>query len=223
MRPAQSREHERRRYGRIQLDDEPLPAVLDEAAVQVIEVSVVGCRISHDTRFSPTTNSRTIRVTWNDRKMEFWCEIVRSTLFKIGRGAGDKSIYHSGIRFIEASGDSEATLRDLIAARIIRALEEQKANARGIPPLDQYTYRVGKSNRYLRCEFTGDRWRNMETTRVEQPENGFTISADIDPAQIEILCRTYERADPHGRRLTQILAELSIRKEEGTKVRRYTP
>ena len=224
MRPAQGREQDRRRYGRIELDDEPIPAVLDGVAVQVIEVSVVGCRIAHDTRFAPTTDPRTLDINWNGREMRFWSEIVRSTLFKVGRGPHDKSIYHSGIRFIEAAGESEATLREVIAGRIIRALDEQKANARGIPPtLSGYTYQIGKSNRYRRCEFTGDRWRNMETNRTEQPESGFTISADVEPSQVELLCRTYERTDEPGRRLTQILAELSIRKDEGTPVRRYTP
>ena len=223
MAPADLREEDRRRYGRIQLDDDPIPAVLDAVPVKVIEVSVVGFRIAHDARFPPTPPVHEMRVEWKDTRMTFRCELVRSILFQIARTAGEKSVYHTGVKIVEAEGDSEIVLRDLIAARIIRALEEQKANARGIPPISGYSYNVGKSNRYRRCEYADGKWRKFETTRNDQPPTGFTISAEVSPVDVDILCRTYEIEDETGRRLTQILAELSIRKEEGGTPRKFSP
>ena len=223
MSSTELREEDRRRYGRIQLDDDPIPAVLDGVQVKVIEVSVVGFRIAHDLRFPPTPPIHDIAVEWKARPMKFRCELVRSTLYQIARTAGEKSIYHTGVKILEPDGDSELVLRDMIAARIIRALEEQKANARGIPPISGYTYNVGKSNRYRRCEYTDGKWRKLDSTKTEQPKSGFTISAEVAPADVETLCRTYEIEDEVGRRLTQILAELSMRKEEGGTPRKFSP
>ena len=38
-----------------------------------------------------------------------------------------------------------------------------------------------------------------------------------------MLCKAYEAMGTEGRRLTKMLAELSIRKTEGTPTRRYVP
>lgn len=200
-----------------------MPATIDLVSVRVIELSVVGFRVEHSDRFPGNLERREIKLNWNSQTMQFACSVVRSTMHQLARRAGEKSIYHSGIRIEEPIGDSELILRDFIASRIIRALEEQKANARGIPPLSRYTYQVGKSNRYRRCEFIDGMWRKTETNRPEQPTAGFTISAEVDPIQIDLLCRTYQVTNEPGRKLTQILAELSIRKEEGTPTRRYVP
>ena len=221
--PSQSRESDRRRYGRIHLDDDPLPATVDLVPVRIIELSVVGFRVEHTDRFPGNLDRRELKLTWSGQMMQFSCTVVRSTMHQLARRPGEKSVYHSGIRIEEPIGDSELMLRDFIASRIIRALDEQKANARGIPPLSGYTYQLGKSNRYRRCELVDGMWRKTETNRPEQPVTGFTISADIDPVLIDLLCRTYQGTNEQGRRLTQILAELSIRKEEGTPTRRYVP
>lgn len=212
---------ERRRFGRIDLE-QPLTGFIGEIRIDIVEVSVVGFRVLHEARFPPGED-REIRVTWQEREMRFACNIVRSTLFRLAKNAAEKSIYQSGVRIEEATGDSETVLRDLIAHRVMRALEEQKANAHGVPPIGAYTYQVGKGDRFRRCELTDGRWRKFDTTRTDQPGEGFTISAEIDPGEVELLCKTYEVMPTEGRRLTKMLAELSIRKSEGTPTRRYVP
>jgi len=74
-----------------------------------------------------------------------------------------------------------------------------------------------------RCEYIDGEWRKSETSRTQQPPNGFTISADVDLDHVEMLCETWETTTAEGRRLTQLLAELSISREEGVPVRRYVP
>jgi hypothetical protein len=212
---------ERRAFGRIELDP-PLRGFLDEIPVSVVDVSVSGFRVAHDARIAPAPTRR-IRLEWDDKEMEFGCVVARSTLFRLARTASEKSIYHSGVRILEPVGESEAHLRDLIARRVIRALEEQKANARGIPPLDNYTYRVGKGDRFRRCELIEGVWRKVETAIRTQPTEGFTVAAETSSREVEILCETYEQTTEEGRRLTRILAQLSISKDEGTGTRRYTP
>jgi hypothetical protein len=212
---------ERRRFGRIDLE-EPLTGWIGDVRLDIVEVSVVGFRALHEVRFPPGEHHE-IALTWQGREMRFACTMIRSTLFRLAKNAAEKSIYQSGIRIETGVGDSEQSLRDLIAYRVMRALEEQKANARGLPPIGSYTYQVGKGDRFRRCELNGGRWRKFDTTRSEQPADGFTVSADIDPHQVDLLCQTYEAVSGEGRRLTKMLAELSIKKTEGTPTRRYVP
>ncbi|HSP15079.1 MAG TPA: hypothetical protein VLV78_10025 [Thermoanaerobaculia bacterium] len=212
---------ERRAFGRIELDP-PLRGFLDEIPVSVVDASVSGFRVAHGARISPAP-TRHIRVEWEEKTMEFGCVVARSTLFRLAQRPDEKSIYHSGVRILEPVGDSEDVLRELIAQRVIRALEEQKANARGIPPLDTYNYQVGKGDRFRRCEMIDGVWRKVETAIRQQPVDGFTVSAEVEAREVDLLCKTYEQTTDEGRRLTKILAQLSISKEEGTGTRRYVP
>lgn len=212
---------ERRRYGRVRLET-PLVADFAGTRARVLEVSVVGMLIAHEGKISPGTTHDLI-IDWDGSELEFSCRVVRSTLWRLAKAAGERSIYHSGLKVVAARGNASLRLRELLAERIIRALEEQKANARGIPPLAAYMYQPGKGELYRRCEFIDGVWRKSETIRPQQPPNGFTISADVDPANVDILCRTWEMTTAEGRRLTQMLAELSIDKSEGVPVRRYVP
>jgi hypothetical protein len=216
-----NRPRERRRYGRIELD-EPLSGYFGASRVRVFELSVTGFMVAHEARYAPGEVGHLV-LEWNGAKLELICCLVRSTLWRLAKSIGEKSIYHSGLQIIESVGDAYARLRELIAERIIRAIEEQKANARGIPPLAAYMYQPGKGDLYRRCEFVDGTWHRGETARTDQPANGFTISADVDPEQVELLCRTWETTTAEGRRLTQMLAALSIRNDEGVPTRRYVP
>src|SRR5688572_13404537 len=178
--------------------------------------------IAHEGKIAAGT-THDLTLDWEGTKLDFVCRVIRSTLWRLAKRAGEKSVYHSGLRILESHGDSSLRLRELLAQRIVRALEEQKANARGISPLAAYMYQPGKGELYRRCEFVDGTWRKSETIRREQPANGFTISADINPTQVEILCETWELTTTEGRRLTQMLAELSIDPKEGIPVRRYEP
>lgn len=212
---------ERRRYGRIHLDF-PLEGKFGDARVKVMELSVRGFLVAHENRLAPG-GARLLTIEWQGTRFALSCEIVRSTLWRLAKSGSEKSIYHSGLRITEVSREAFDTLREVIAERILRALEEQKANARGIPPLAAYMYQPEKGELYRRCEYMDGVWRKTETIHPKQPEHGFTISAEIDPVHVEILCQTWEATTPEGRRLTRLFAELSISKAEGVPTRRYVP
>lgn len=215
------RPEDRRRFHRIHLDA-PLPAHLRDTPVRIVDLSLSGARIVSDARFTAGTDHELV-FEWNDRMARLVCSVVRCTLHTFAKAPGEKSLYQTGLRFKETIGESDRTVRELIASYVIRALEEQKANARGIPPLGPYTYLEGKGERYRRCELVDGKWRRTETTRAEQPSNGFTISADIAPYYVDLLCQTYQVMDDEGKKLTQTLAQLSISKAEGIPTRRYLP
>jgi hypothetical protein len=215
------RPEERRRFGRIQLD-RPLPGRLGEAPVRVFEVAVTGFRAAHEVRVPPLPTHR-MTLEWDGQAINLLVGIVRTHLYRLAKNLNERSIYHTGLRVLEASVESDRLLRELIAERVMRALDEQKANAHGIPPLAAYMYQPGKGEKYRRCELVDGVWRKSETARPAQPLNGFTIAADVESRYVDMLCETYEHATAEGRRLTKILAELSISKNEGVPVRRYEP
>lgn len=190
--------------------------------MRVAEVSVNGLLVAHEGKLPPG-ETRTIRIEAPDAPFEMDVTIARSTLYRLGRDLRDPSIYRSGMRIISFANDSFQRLRLLIGDRILRALEEQKANAHGIPPLSAYMYQPEKGELYRRCELIDGTWRKSETIRTTQPPNGFTISAEVDPVHVQMLCATWETTTAEGRRLTQLFAQLSISRSEGIPTRRYVP
>ena len=219
--PQSERPEDRRRFHRIHLDL-PLPAFLRDVAVNLVDLSLNGARVVSDSRFSPGSETELV-FEWKEHSARLTCTVMRCTLYSFAKAPGEKSLYQTGLRFDETIGASDRTLRELIASYVIRALEEQKANARGLPPLGPYAYIVGKGDRFRRCELVDGKWRRIDTTHPEQPANGFTISADISPYYIDLLCETFQRTDDEGKKLTQTLAQLSISKGEGIPTRRYLP
>lgn len=195
---------------------------MDDVPVRVADLSLNGARIVGEARFAPNSEHE-LRFSWNNMTARMMVTVIRCTLYSFAKAPGEKSIYQSGLRINETIGESDHVLRELIASYVIRALEEQKANARGIPPSETYAYIEGKGDRYRRCELVDGKWRRSETTRPEQPPNGFTISADIRPYYVDLLCETFQATDEEGKRLTQTLAQLSINKAEGIPTRRYIP
>jgi hypothetical protein len=214
---------ERRKYGRIRLDA-PLAARFADRPVRVIELSVVGFLAEHEGRLAADETHRLV-IDWQGTTLELNCRVVRSTLWRLGKTLGERSIYHSGLHIVDVSKASFDRLRELITERVMRALDEQKANARGIPPLAVYMNRAQptEGELYRRCELVKGEWRKTETIRSSQPLNGFTVSADVEPHHVDMLCRTWEETTAEGRRLTRLLAELSVSKVEGVPTRRYVP
>ncbi len=205
---------DRRRFGRIQLIENH-PSTIDGVPVRVTEVSVTGARVSHQQRL-PRAATNILRIDWHGRPIRLQIEAVRSMLVRPGE-------YQSGVHFVNTGDESDRLLRELIAEHVTRALNEQIQNARGVPPIGGYTYQIGKGNRYRRCEFIDGAWKKSETGIPTQPRSGFTVSAEVDPGHVQMLQQTWLACDEEGRRLTQILAELSIDKREGIPTRRYHP
>ena len=195
---------------------------MNDVPVRIVDLSLNGARIVSEARFSPGSEHE-LKFDWSERNARLAVTVVRCTLYSFAKAPGEKSLYQTGLRIKETIGNADRVVRELIASYVIRALEEQKANALGIPPLGPYAYVEGKGDRFRRCELVDGKWRRSETTRSDQPENGFTISADIPPYYVDLLCQTYQLTDEEGRHLTQTLAQLSISKAEGIPTRRYLP
>ena len=107
--------------------------------------------------------------------------------------------------------------------QVERALDEQKANAKGIPPIAAQSVQTAQSSTYMRHELVNGVWRKIVTTDSGQPMAGFTVSSAETRDQIEILRSAYQIADPEMKRVIQMIAGLTLSQTEGIPMRRYTP
>jgi hypothetical protein len=217
-----SPEKDRRQYQRVRLVHS-LPGRIGTTRVFVVDASLSGVRVAHQAALPPPGQRCLLLFDWEGRSAKLECEIVRTFVFKQAKGALDKTVYQSGMRITATDPASAQTLRELIAEQVARALDEQKANARGIPATAAQSFQTGKGTDYLRFELVEGLWNQTPTTNGAQPPNGFTISADEEREHVEMLCQTFASCDAAGRRLIQTMAELSISKAEGIPTRRYMP
>jgi hypothetical protein len=201
----------------------PLVGRVGTARVFLIEASLSGVLVAHQGNIPPEGATAVVMFEWDGIPVALECQIVRNTLQKMARNANEKNVYHAAMEIIRASGEAMKTLRDMITSVVARALDEQKANARGIPAVAAQTFQTGKGSQFLRLELLNGLWRRTETTRPDQPMNGFTISAEEPPDHIALLCDTYAAANNENRKLIKLMAELSISKAEGIPTRRYSP
>jgi hypothetical protein len=201
----------------------PVVARVGQVRVFLLEVSLSGVLVAHQGNIPPEGSTGVVMFEWDGIAVALECQIVRNTLQKMARNANEKSVYHAAMEIIRASENAMKTLRDMISEVVARALDEQKANARGIPAAAAQTFQTGKGSQFLRLELLNGAWRRTETTRPDQPMNGFTISAEEPPEHVALLCDTYASADNESRKLIKVMAELSISKAEGIPTRRYSP
>jgi hypothetical protein len=54
-------------------------------------------------------------------------------------------------------------------------------------------------------------WKRRRSLLPDQPDDGFTVRATVPEEEIALLCRTYEDGDDESRRLTRLMAGLSVR------------
>ncbi|HXG58023.1 MAG TPA: hypothetical protein VNL91_03280, partial [Thermoanaerobaculia bacterium] len=157
------------------------------------------------------------------RPVRLDCVVVRTEVERAARTEFEKTLYHSGLEIVGKDAASEQSLRHLIEECVTRALDEQRANARGIPAIAAQSFQTGKASEFIRCEFLNGKWRSSRTSDPEQPKAGFTVSADEEVSKIEMLRSAYESADDDGKKLIRTFAALSISKAEGIPTRRYNP
>ena len=219
--PAEN--NERRRVQRVRLP-QPLRAMVDGTRAFIVDVSLRGLRIMHQDEIGTVDSKCIVRSEWDGRPLELHCSIVRTALHRAADATGSKATYHSGLTITRAVGVSSVTLRRLIEHHVERALDEQKANARGIPPIAAQSVSTGVASAFIRHEYRSGRWREVTTHSPEQPEHGFTIAAHTTPSEVDMLRRAYERAKTaNDLAVIRRLAEMSVSAAEVVQARRYTP
>jgi hypothetical protein len=189
----------RRAYQRLTLM-EPLDAWFGDFSVRLVDVSASGAQIEHDEPI-PDDARGLLRFYWRSQEVEILATTAR--IIETNR---------TGLHFLEES-DSLRSLIAMSAADLLRALQ---ANARG----DRGANLVGDETLtsawrppirgYVCWTFDNLGWHARPSDSADQPDNGFTISAAESDEQVELLRQTYESGDAEARRLTRMLAEMSV-------------
>jgi hypothetical protein len=209
---------DRRHLGRI-TPRAPLEGRVGRTAVRILDISLRGSRIAHEEPL-PVGETCLLTFRWDEQPVEAWCQIVRSRLHAFARSGRPE--FHTGLRIVEAANGSAPKLRQLITWHVSQALDEQKADAHGVPPpADLEPQEL--ENVFIRCELQRGTWRRITTSDPQQPAAGFTVRANEPPNGVVRLCRVYERTDSDGRRLIQRMAAVSLGSDAAAPRRRYEP
>jgi hypothetical protein len=205
-----------------------------------MDITDGGVRIEHYTRLDINKRAR-LRIDWRDNELSIEAVVRSCRVYRFA--TGEETIYQSGLMFVEVSEEVATILRDMVATIVARSLAEQVANARGIGPVierNMPVFRAGavvadgldpssdKAKRfipdasivvergYIRCTLAGGRWNRKWTKSAEQPEDGFTVNATEPEENINQLCDTYLKGNAEDRKLIQLLARVSVEKQEAT-------
>ena len=191
---------ERREYQRLALTS-PLDGKFARISVRLLDVSAIGALIESD-RSIPAGKKGILHFSWRDHKVKIRAEAVRT------------SEDQAGLRFTEDS----AHLRGLIAESAREVLRAQEANLEGdrrhnVISGDETLTSASAGLRaagYVTWTLLPEGWKKRKSLLPDQPENGFTLSASEPEDQVALLRSTYENGDEEARRITRLLAELSV-------------
>jgi len=213
---------ERRRVQRVKLL-EPLAGKIAGERVFILDASRTGLRIAHQENLGAPGERYPIEFEWDGRYCALEAALTYTRVYRVGDPSYARTVYHSGFTITSIAPRSEAVLRAMIGWHVERALDEQKANARGIPPLSTLSFQTGQGKEFVRHIYSGGVWRESRTTEREQPANGFTISLAESIEEAQMLRSAWESGDPAARAVIRKMAELSISRADGVPTRRYTP
>jgi hypothetical protein len=206
--------NDRREFQRLRLA-KPILALMDGQSALILDIGVAGAFLEHYGALNAGHRFQLV-FRWQGQDVEFQCEVARSAVVRSPGGDGHNVVSHSGVRFLEAIGESQDRLQDMMATFVGKVLAAQKANASGTVDVagDAILGQLGEARRlrsrgYVSYRLTSDAWSRLPTDSPQQPPDGFTVAAYEDEEELETLCRTYEQADEEGRDLIRLVAELS--------------
>jgi len=191
---------ERREYQRLNLT-KPVDGWFGDFSVLVVEVSASGAKIVHDDPL-PSGSRGLLRFSWRGHDIEVLSEIARTD------GA------RSGLQFVEQSPELRALIGDsateLLQAQQANADGDRARNVVGDETLTAASAGVRGASGFLQYLLTPNGWKCRRALLPDQPEDGFTVSTNETQEQIDLLCNTYETGDDEAKRMTRMIAELSV-------------
>lgn len=205
--------NDRREFQRLNLA-KPILAQFGDGSALILDIGVGGALIEHHGRVESGDQKR-LQFRWKGHDISFECVVVRSRIVR-DRPTLETVRAHTGVRFLEAHGDADEHLIDMMATFVARVLAAQRANASGVTNGPDALTQLGAARRarsegWIAYRWSGDDWLITPTSSPAQPEDGFTVAAYEDEDELRALCETYETANDEGRRLIRLVAELSAK------------
>lgn len=218
---SETDDSERRRAERLKLD-EHLSGTYDDQSVVILEVGLLGAQVEHKARFAEGYEGR-LTFLWDEESIGVMGRIVRSEVSVARTEASGETTYLSGIEFTATEERDANLVKQMISFMVTRSLERMKANARGsMRPVDDamsilatpapFLDKSEHNTRiYVCCRLDASgQWHRAEVLKPKQPPDGFTVAADHDANEIELLCQSYEEGDEDARRMIRVCAEMAI-------------
>jgi len=191
---------ERRAFERLNLT-KPIDGWFSDFPVLIVEVSAGGAKIVHDDPL-PKNARGLLRFPWRGRDLEILAQITRS------EGA------RSGVHFLEPNPELKALVaessKEMERAQEANAAGDREHNVVGDETLTAASAGARALSGFLQYHLTPNGWKCHRALLPDQPDDGFTVSANESQDQIDLLCRTYESGDPEAKRMTRMIAELSV-------------
>jgi hypothetical protein len=206
---------DRRRAQRIHLPEEP-PATFDGSTVAVLELGLLGVRISSGRAFSEGHFGELV-FQWQSEDVRARCRVANTVLQNRLSEAMGELIYHLGLDITKIDAASQSSLQTLIGRRVAEALAKQRANALGEP--SQWDQVIEQTRTQGSAEITGytscrllanGQWRTATILKAVQPRDGFTVRASATDDEVEQLKKAYENGSGEEQNMIRICAELSL-------------
>jgi hypothetical protein len=203
---------DRRKSQRLRLA-KPILALMRGHNALILDIGLHGAFVEHYGTIEPGDRFN-LSFRWQGEDVEFVCEVARTTVVRAPGGDLTTPVSHSGTRFVDAIGESESHVRDMIATFVGRILAAQKANASGDARDAHVLSQIGEARRtrsrgYVSYRYKSGSWWRVPTDSPTQPLDGFTVPIHEDEEELETLCQSYEAGDEETRNLIRLLAELS--------------
>ena len=223
---------ERRHAQRFELPKKA-PATFGGFNAVIVEVSLIGCSIQHTDRITPKAHLP-LRFKWRGQPVKIEATVMRSEM----RSIGGRPAYVSGLSFCEKAEDSPKIVRDIVGwlAEAGKTEAGESPAAASPPPSPPATPPIAEaagdlpfireedevqeveeaedvdviSAPYLQCTLSGGKWDTIYVDEPAQPAEGFTILAPSQDAEVTVLCRAYQSANPAKRREMRAKFERAI-------------
>ena len=99
---------------------------------------------------------------------------------------------------------------ELLRAQMANALGDRVHNVIGADATLTAASDIPPSDSFVSLRLGANGWKRRRSLLPDQPEDGFTVRASVPQEEIELLCATYENGDEESRRLTRLMAQLSV-------------
>src|SRR5207302_8484576 len=175
MAPSDRREFQRLRLAK------PILALFDGQNALILDIGISGAFIEHYGQ-SKSGDRLKLLFRWKGTDVEFVAEIAHTVVV---RQAANAVVSHSGVRFVQAIGDAETRLNDMMATFVGKVLAAQKANAGATEPTNSALMDLGGARRsrtfnYLTFRLRNGKWSRQTSESADQPADGFTVAAYED-------------------------------------------
>lgn len=175
--------------------------MLDDEPVLVLELSLTGAKVEHDSRRNVGQEH-----TLNLGHVALRSEVRFSVLLPATTGV----TFHTGVEFREMTPQQTAAIYEIL----IEAANEQvlawEANLEGLPLRGRKTPKSAVAQRFLWLRLTPKGWVRTETPDPNQPLDGVAVPSDESEDDIRKLCATYEKGDDETREFLRHVATLAI-------------